>query len=179
MIVAAPELAPEKSLAYTFENGLIKADVKQTTTQTVVKTETKQVEKAEVKVTEAYKRPNNATTPAQRASVQGKPCVSCGEAKSKMVADHKTPLVKEHYQTGTIDKTKMKSTDAVQPQCPTCSAKQGAEMSQYSKEMLERNDVEFLEWTPNNPDLSIMENLWDIIKRKYYDGTHFVTLNQI
>ncbi|MHA3046220.1 RHS repeat domain-containing protein [Riemerella anatipestifer] len=82
-----------------------------------------------------YKRPNNAATSAQRASVQGEPCVSCGETAPKMAADHKTPLVKEHYQTGTIDKSKMKSVDAVQPQCPTCSAKQGAEMSKYSKEM--------------------------------------------
>ncbi len=44
-----------------------------------------------------------------------------------------TPLVKEHYQTETIDKVKMRSNDAVQPQCPSCSSKQGAEMSQYSK----------------------------------------------
>ena len=51
-----------------------------------------------------------------------------------MVADHKKPLVKEYYETGTIDKKKMRSVDAVQPQCPTCSAKQGADMSRYSKE---------------------------------------------
>ncbi|MGN6396471.1 MAG: immunity protein Imm33 domain-containing protein [Mucilaginibacter sp.] len=45
-----------------------------------------------------------------------------------MVADHKKELVKEHYETGSIDKKRMRSKDAVQPQCPTCSAKQGAEM---------------------------------------------------
>ena len=52
-----------------------------------------------------------------------------------MVADHKIPLVQEHYQTGTIDLNRMRSTNAVQPQCPTCSAQQEAAMSKYSKEM--------------------------------------------
>ncbi|MCD9574165.1 RHS repeat domain-containing protein [Flavobacterium soyae] len=32
-----------------------------------------------------YKRPNNATTPAQRASVQGKPCVHCGGTSTPMI----------------------------------------------------------------------------------------------
>ncbi|XWJ68823.1 RHS repeat-associated core domain-containing protein [Sorangium cellulosum] len=86
------------------------------------------------KATVPYKRPSGATTPAQRASVQGKPCVDCGALTSRQVADHKTPLVKEHYETGTIDKTRMRSVDAVQPQCPTCSARQGADMSRYSGE---------------------------------------------
>ena len=80
------------------------------------------------KITVPYKRPNNATTPAQRQSVQGQPCVDCGTVAPTQVADHKTPLVVEYYTTGTIDKVKMKSIDAVQPQCPQCSA-----MSQYSK----------------------------------------------
>lgn len=52
-----------------------------------------------------------------------------------MVADHKTPLVQEHYETGTINTEAMRSVDAVQPQCTTCSAQQGAQMSQYSKQM--------------------------------------------
>ncbi len=82
-----------------------------------------------------YSRPKNATTTAQRASVQGKPCVDCGGKSKTMVADHKVPLVKEHYTTGTINKTNMHSTKAVQPQCTTCSSKQGAEMSKYSKNM--------------------------------------------
>ena len=85
-------------------------------------------------ITTAYKRPSGSVTPQQRASVQGKPCVDCGSTPKKMVADHKKPLVKEYYETGTIDKKKMRSVDAVQPQCPTCSAKQGADMSRYSKE---------------------------------------------
>lgn len=87
----------------------------------------------ESKATTPYKRPSNATTTAQRESVQGKPCVDCGATSGKRVADHKTPLVKEHYETGTIDKVKMRDVNSVQPQCTTCSAKQGAEMSQYSK----------------------------------------------
>ncbi|WP_437784541.1 RHS repeat-associated core domain-containing protein [Sorangium sp. So ce1097] len=88
--------------------------------------------KGETKATVRYKRPSGATTPAQRASVQGKPCVDCGAVTPRQVADHKTPLVKEHYETGTVDKTRMRSVDAVQPQCPTCSARQGADMSRYS-----------------------------------------------
>jgi hypothetical protein len=84
---------------------------------------------------EIYQRPNNATTPAQRASVQGQPCVDCGGTSQPMVADHKTPLVQEHYETGTIDTANMRALDAVQPQCTTCSAQQGAQMSQYSKQM--------------------------------------------
>ncbi|MBW3898942.1 hypothetical protein HHC09_10905 [Neisseria meningitidis] len=81
-----------------------------------------------------YKRPNNATTKAQRESVQGKPCVEYGKLAEKMIADHKKPLVVEYYETGTIDKSKMRAIESVQPQCPTCSAKQGGRLSQYSKE---------------------------------------------
>jgi RHS repeat-associated protein len=92
------------------------------------------------KATVPYKRPNNATTDAQRKSVQGQPCVDCGKKAEKMVADHKKPLVKEYYETGKIDKTRMKEVDAVQPQCPTCSSKQGAEMSKYSKEQKQKLD---------------------------------------
>ena len=82
-----------------------------------------------------YVRPSNATTPAQRASVQGKPCVKCGAETTKQVAGHKTALVKEHHETGSIDKQRMRSTDAVQSECPTCSAREGAEMSRYSRVM--------------------------------------------
>ncbi|MCL5060922.1 MAG: hypothetical protein M1449_10845 [Candidatus Thermoplasmatota archaeon] len=86
-------------------------------------------------ITKAYQRPSSATTAEQRASVQGKPCVDCGAATPKQVADHKNPLVKEYYETGKIDTTRMRSVDAIQPQCPTCSARQGAEMSRYSRQM--------------------------------------------
>ncbi len=84
---------------------------------------------------EVYKRPNNATTSAQRASVQDKPCVDCGNTTTPMVADHKTPLVVEHYTTGNINKANMRTLGAVQPQCTACSAQQGGRMSAYSKKM--------------------------------------------
>ena len=83
---------------------------------------------------EPYKRPNNATTKAQRKSVQGQPCVDCGGYSNKMYADHKKPLVVEYYETGSIDRNNMRSLEAVQPHCPTCSSKQGGKLSQYSKE---------------------------------------------
>jgi RHS repeat-associated protein len=86
-------------------------------------------------VTEPYKRPSNATTPEQRASVQGKPCVKCGESGSKMFAGHKTDLVKEYYKTGKIDKAKMRDPNSVQSECPTCSNRSGADAARYSKEM--------------------------------------------
>jgi len=91
-----------------------------------------------VKIKKPYKRPSGATTRAQRESVQGKPCVDCGQTASTMHADHKNPLVKEYYETGTIDKQRMRDVDAVQPQCPTCSNRQGAELSRYSKKKEER-----------------------------------------
>jgi len=89
-------------------------------------------------VTTPYKRPSGATTAEQRASVQGKPCVDCGKVESKMVANHKTALVKEHYQTGKIDKANMRSVDAVNSHCTTCSAKSGGHLSHYSKQMKEK-----------------------------------------
>jgi hypothetical protein len=54
---------------------------------------------------------------------------------STQVADHITPLVMEWYETGGIDAEFMRSLEAVQPQCPACSAVQGAQMSQYSRIM--------------------------------------------
>lgn len=91
--------------------------------------------KNKVDIKSAYNRPSGATTRKQREPVQGKPCVDCGSTTSRQVADHKKPLVKEYYETGTIDKTRMRDLSAVQPQCPNCSAKQGAEMSRYSRQM--------------------------------------------
>ncbi len=89
-----------------------------------------------------YKRPSRATTPAQRKSVQGKPCVDCGAQEDKMIADHKQPLVKEYYETGTIDKVRMRSKDAVQSQCPRCSNEQGGKMSAYSKAKKKEHGLE-------------------------------------
>lgn len=82
-----------------------------------------------------YRRPNNATTAAQRASVQGKTCVDCGGTSTPMIANHITPLVEEHYTTGTIDLVNMRSVQAVNAQCATCSASQGGQMSAFSKLM--------------------------------------------
>ncbi len=85
--------------------------------------------------TTPYARPSGATTAAQRASVQGRPCSVCGESAPTMYAGHKEALVREHYRTGTINKIRMRSIDAVRPECPTCSGREGAEMARYSKVM--------------------------------------------
>ncbi len=82
-----------------------------------------------------YARPSGATTAAQRASVQCLPCVDCGTTAATQVADHIDPLVQEYYRTGSIDLVRMRSLDAVQPQCPTCSASQGWWLSQFSQAM--------------------------------------------
>lgn len=94
--------------------------------------------RAEIRATTPYVRPSNATTPAQRAFVQGKPCVKCGDTTPTQRAGHKEALVKEHYEKGSIDKERMRRTDAVQPECPTCSNREGADMSRYSREMRRR-----------------------------------------
>ena len=80
-----------------------------------------------------YKRPSGTPTRLQRASVQGKPCVDCGETSPVQRADHKTLLVREYYETGKIDVEKSRQLEAVQPQCPACSNRQGAELAKYSK----------------------------------------------
>lgn len=87
------------------------------------------------KIQAAYKRPSGATTPAQRAAVQGNPCVKCGVTAGRMVAGHKKALVVEHYETGTIDRAQMRSVEAVQSECPTCSAREGGLMAQFSRRM--------------------------------------------
>jgi hypothetical protein len=79
-----------------------------------------------------YDRPIG-TTPAQRASVQGQPCVTCGESADVMVADHKVPLVVEWFNNFRINLTRARSVDAVQPQCPTCSAAQGGRLAAYAR----------------------------------------------
>ncbi len=89
----------------------------------------------EPNISEKYQRPSNATSKSQRESVQGKPCVDCGTTAKRQIADHKEPLVKEYYRTGTIDQKNMKSLDAVQPQCPECSSRQGGFLRGFSTEM--------------------------------------------
>ena len=81
-----------------------------------------------------YARPRGAgPTAAQRAAVQGKPCVECGMVTPKQVADHIDPLVVQHYRDGAVDVAKQSMIDAVQPHCPTCSAIQGGMLSGFSK----------------------------------------------
>jgi hypothetical protein len=84
-----------------------------------------------------YSRPVGATTPTQRAVVQGQPCVTCGKTAPKQHANHKEPLVREYYRTGSIDQAKMRSLEAVEPHCPTCSAREGGFLSSFSKKMKE------------------------------------------
>lgn len=88
-----------------------------------------------------YVRPSNATTKAQRQFVQGKNCVTCGKQSDKMVADHNPPLVQEYYETGMINIEKMKSLDAIRPQCLGCSRIQGGTMSSYSKQKIYELDL--------------------------------------
>ena len=78
--------------------------------------------------------PNNATTPAQRAAVNqpGSTCATCGTTKGPFVADHKNPLAIENISTGTIDKKKMRSLNAVQPQCEGCSNHQSQQVRKAS-----------------------------------------------
>jgi len=86
-------------------------------------------------VLEPYRRPSYSVTAAQRASVQGKPCVTCNDIGQQNVADHKEPLVIQYYRTGTIDLQKMRSLGAVQPQCFDCSNEQGGSLSGFAKAM--------------------------------------------
>lgn len=72
---------------------------------------------------------------AQRRSAQGKPCVDCGRVTPRQVADHKDPLVVEHYRTGHVDTARQSSVGAVQPHCPSCSASQGGQLSGFSRRM--------------------------------------------
>ena len=87
------------------------------------------------KATTPYTRPSHATTPAQRASVQGQKCAKCNAPGDKMIAGHKKDLVREYHETGTIDKDRMRSPSAVQPECSKCSTQGGADASRYSREM--------------------------------------------
>ncbi len=95
-----------------------------------------------VTISKPYARPSGATTSAQRSSVQGKPCVDCGVVERVQRADHREPLVVEYYRTGTIDSVRMRSIDAIQPQCSTCSNRQGGFLSRYSQRMREEHGID-------------------------------------
>ncbi len=123
------------SLANGGASSLTLAKTTNQSKQTVKAVEgAKNATKTNVTIDKPYKRPSGSVTQKQRQSVQNKPCVDCGKTEKKMVADHKKALVEEYYETGTIDVKKMRDVNSVQPQCPTCSAKQGAEKAQYSKQ---------------------------------------------
>lgn len=71
----------------------------------------------------------------QRAAVQWRVCVTYGQKSSKMVADHKTPLLLEYLKRGRIDTVKMRKMKAIQPQWSRCSSQQGAFLSQLSRKI--------------------------------------------
>ncbi len=122
----------------TIASNPISLDAAAAAADLIIGTEFNNSKTKTVKATTPYKRPSNATTPAQRASVQGRPCVKCGDTTPTQRAGHKKALVEEQYETGTINRDRMRSVDAVQPECPTCSNREGAEMSRYSRAMRER-----------------------------------------
>lgn len=89
-------------------------------------------------ITAPYSRPSGAgPTAAQRAAVQGQPCVDCGAVTANQVADHKDPLVVQYYRDGAVNVPAQRAVDAVQPHCPTCSATQGGQLGAFGKAMRE------------------------------------------
>jgi RHS repeat-associated protein len=88
-----------------------------------------------IRPTGPYVRPSGATTPQQRAAVQGRACAVCGATDGKRIAGHNEALVQEYYRTGTIDKTRMRDLNSVRPECVTCSAREGSVMSRFSRYM--------------------------------------------
>jgi RHS repeat-associated protein len=92
------------------------------------------INSGEVNVDGPYSRPAGATTPAQRASVQGFPCPDCG-ATGNMVANHINPLVVQYYTQGSLNQGEYTSLEAVGPQCPSCSASQGGVLSNWSQQV--------------------------------------------
>jgi len=47
--------------------------------------------------------------------------------------------------------------------------------SKSAMSFFEANNVKLLDWPPHNPDLSPIEKIWAIIKKKLYNGPHFCT----
>ncbi|CAJ0780582.1 hypothetical protein LMG18090_01210 [Ralstonia mannitolilytica] len=87
-------------------------------------------------ITAPYSRPSGAgPTAAQRAAVQGQPCVDCGAVTSNQVADHIDPLVVQYYRDGAVNVQAQRSIDAVQAHCPTCSASQGGQLGAFGRAM--------------------------------------------
>lgn len=89
-------------------------------------------------VTDPYARPSAAgPNAAQKASVQGKPCVDCGAVTPNQVADHIDPLVVQHYREGAVNVQQQSQVSAVQPHCPACSASQGGQLGAFGRRMRE------------------------------------------
>ena len=87
-------------------------------------------------IKEKYSRPSSAgPTAEQKASVQGKPCVDCGDVTPKQVADHIEPLVVQYYKDGEVNISDQRKIEAVQPHCPSCSNTQGGQLGAFGKKM--------------------------------------------
>jgi hypothetical protein len=85
-----------------------------------------------------YVRPSGAgPTAAQRAAVQGKPCVECGDVTPSQVADHIDPLVVQYYREGAVDVEAQSGLEAVQAHCPHHAAVQGGQLSAFARRMRE------------------------------------------
>lgn len=52
-------------------------------------------------------------------------------------------------------------------------------VSKKTIEMFERNHAILLEWPAKSPDLSLIEQLWGILKKRIYDGTKYDDLDQL
>ena len=53
-------------------------------------------------------------------------------------------------------------------------------VSKESRQWLETNQIETLEWPPQSPDLSPIENVWSMLtQRIYQDGRSYTTQNEL
>ena len=52
-------------------------------------------------------------------------------------------------------------------------------VSKQTKEMFAMLGIQLLPWPPHSPDLSPIENLWGILKKRVYDGPNFKSLDEV
>ena len=52
-------------------------------------------------------------------------------------------------------------------------------VSRKSIDMFERNNIILLEWPAKSQDISLIEQLWGILRKRIYDGTIFNSLDQL